>query len=191
METENLKKKWETMKHVSLFENFAQDNAELKKAEKVLGATSRVEYYVFDIKDRPKVYENTVFVYVPSAKYPYKMMDRNTDMDPREDEFVSLELGVIDSGVNKGRAYVAEGTMSTSDPQFIANLIEIERLDEKGLSSEAYDWIKELIDTTDDSWKSIITDAIKNDVLNDNDYKLLGIDKHGVRGMNRMTKFGV
>lgn len=179
------------MKHLSLFENFAQDNVELKKAEKLLGATARAEYYVLDIKDRPKVYENTVFIYVPGAEYPYKMMDRNTDMDPDDDEFVSLELGVASSGINKGKAYVAEGTMSTPDPQFIANLIEIERLDEKGLSSEAYDWIKELIDTSDDSWKAMVNDAIKNGVLNDNDYKLLGIDKNGVRGMKGMNKFGV
>jgi hypothetical protein len=191
MDLENLKYKWQDMKYISLFENFAQDNAELKKAEKLLNATARVEYYVLDIKDRPKVYEKTVFVYVPGAKHPYKMMDRNTDMDPTEDEFVSLELGVIDSGVNKGKAYVQEGTMSTTDPQFIANLIEIERLDEKGLSSDAYDWIKELIDTSDDSWKSMITSAIKNNILNDKDYEILGIDKQNVRGMKRMSKYGV
>ena len=189
MELENLKNKWQNMKHVSLFENFAQDNTELKKAEKLLGATTKVEYYVLDIKDLPKVYDKTLFVYVPGAKHPYKMMDKNMDLD--EDEFVSIELGVIDFGANKGKAYVTEGTMSTDDPQFIANLIEIERLAEKGLSDEAYDWIKELIYTTDNDWKSMIKDVVKGGALNDNDYKLLGIDKHDVRGMARMTKFGV
>ena len=50
------------MKHLRLFENFSEDSAELKRAEEILGAQMKAEYYVFDIKDAPKSFEDVVYL---------------------------------------------------------------------------------------------------------------------------------
>lgn len=163
------------MKHLKLFENFSQDSAELKKAEEILGAQIKAEYYVFDIKDAPKSFEDTVVIYVPSTK-TYHMMEKNKEMS--SEDIVSLKAVVGSYGESKGKPYIQEGYLSTTDPHFIANLIKLGRADDQELNSEVYSWIEEELHSTDDSWDEIIKRLrIEGPELSDKDMKILGIDE--------------
>jgi hypothetical protein len=168
------------MKHIKLFENFTEDHNELTKAEKLLNATSRAEYYVLDIKDLPKNYSDSVFIYVPKTK-TFHMMDKNLEMD--DEDIVSLRVGISSGGKTKGKAYVEEGVISTTDPQFFYNLIELERLEENGISEEVREWFEEEVNGTDDTWEEIIKRSrTEGPELNDKDMKILGISEEKFKG---------
>jgi hypothetical protein len=181
------KDKW--MKHVKLFENFSQDAAELKKAEEILGATMRAEYYVFDIVDAPKSFEDNVIIYVPKTK-TYHIMDKNKEMS--DEDIVSLRVGVGSWGDMKGKPYVEEGTMSTTDPHFIFNMIQIGRMSDKGLSEEVEDWFHEEVHSTDDKWEEIVNRAkTEGPSLSKKDAEILGIDFEKHEGAQTGKKYGV
>jgi len=177
------------MKHIKLFENFNEDHNELAKAEKLLNATARAEYYVLDIKDVPEGYKNTVFIYVPGTK-TYHLMDKNLEMD--DEDIVSLKVGISTGGKTKGKAYVEEGIMSTTDPQFLYNLIELERLEEAGISEEVREWFEEEVHGTDDSWEEIIKRSrSEGPELNAKDMKILGISEEKFKGAQAGKHYGV
>ena len=177
------------MKHIKLFENFNEDHNELAKAEKLLNATARAEYYVLDIKNLPEGYKNTVFIYVPATKH-YHLMDKNLEMD--KEDIVSLKVGISSGGKTKGKAYVEEGIMSTTDPQFIYNLIELERLEDDGISEEVREWFEEEVHSTDDSWEEIIKRSrSEGPELNAKDMKILGISEEKYKGAQAGKHYGV
>ena len=168
------------MKHIKLFENFTEDHNELVKAEKLLNATSRAEYYVLDIKDLPKGYSDTVFIYVPVTK-TYHLMDKNLEMN--NEDIVSLKVGISTGGKTKGKAYVEEGIMSTTDPQFIYNLIELERLEDDGISEEVREWFEEEVHSSDDPWEEIVKRSrSEGPELTDKDMKILSISGEKYKG---------
>jgi len=179
----------QTMKYIKMFENFNEDHNELAKAEKLLNATSRAEYYVLDIKDLPEGYKNTVFIYVPATK-TYHLMDKNLEMD--DEDIVSLKVGISTGGKTKGKAYVEEGIMSTTDPQFIRSLIELERLEDAGISEEAREWFEEEVHSTDDPWEEIVKRSrSEGPELTDKDMKILNISNEKYKGAQAGKNYNV
>lgn len=175
------------MKYLKLFENFEQDAIELKNAEKIMGATMRAEYYVFDIENAPSTFEDTVIIYVPKSK-TYHMMDKNKEMS--DEDIVSLKVTVGEYGSLKGKPYVEEGVLSTKDPHFIANMIQLGRMEDMGLSDDVQEWFEEEVHGTDDTWEKIVKRSrSEGPVLTKKDMEILNLDAEKLKGAQAGKKF--
>lgn len=115
-------------------------------------------------------------------------MNKNLEMD--DEDIVSLKVGISSGGKTKGKAYVEEGIMSTTDPQFIRNLIELERLEDAGISDEVREWFEEEVHSTDNIWEEIVKRSrSEGPVLSDKDMKILNLDAEKLKGAQTGKKF--
>ena len=167
------------MKYLKLFEEHAgaDDSSPLKLA-KMLGSKCKMEVTQIPIPSPPKRLLHTSIYYIHNIKEFVITDDSKKSFNSPE------EMSEIAENLN----------FSTKSIVTIFNVIELERMLEKGLSREVYEWIAEDVFGEEVSFEELVERALKDPnapKFDDKDFQILGIDKEKWRGVLHGKKYGV
>jgi len=154
---------------INSFKDFLfESESELEKGLKVLNAKSNIEYYFLEIPDLPKNLKSAHFIYIVSTK----------------------EYGVCDEVTNlSGLKIPGEPFVRYKNPKDLLAFIDLIKLEEKGLSEEAYMWLEEELMSS--SWDEAVKSLIRSGKMKDKDFEIMGLDKEKFRGTIIGAKYNI
>ena len=192
------------MKYLKLFEHYASETANtqsqmlcensesssLDEMIKLIGGKAKTAVTIIEIPDLPEAlkYSESVYkivFYHETGIFRLSQM-RNPQSGKTEEEMTKAFIEDLKDDVLFESKY----------PNQIFNVIEIERVSSKGVSDPICDWLWAEVNNgkPERSWKEVVEDMLKDKKSpdpEDNDFKILGIDKEKWRGVLHGKKFGL